>query len=314
MISDFGIIKDPLHKIPILAVRPGIEVLLSLHVGDDPEVIWELWQYLTAKVAAKAMFVYDNRPDKGALKHTEEFHQTELREAFESACRGPEYPSRIDWASIRWADTDSADRLPAWSCSCTFGWISEYSDPRGCSLQVTVPFDWPMHKFSAIARTIAVQWHEILCWISVGFRFVPVCCHSRFFEESLAAIFYCSKRFLTIDVGDQLGLYTSFWQNQIRTVNWCTIVGPKLAALLPMMNVEQYTKTAGKSIDIEDIGNSRCYRADEDPSLGDINRGESALTYQLLDNELHTIRADGGVNFLSPWGTKSSGEWLRRWR
>src|SRR5262249_25576077 len=145
-------------------------------------------------------------------------------------------------------------------------------------------------------------------WISIGYRFVPVSWHSRLLGDAHRVIFGRSRRFLGVDVGDTLGLYTSFWQGRIRTVSWCLFLAPDFVTRLdPLPEPRQLRRS---DVDVEPLGDAWRLGAGSSPLLGDLHRREDVSAYRALDRALRPVRASGGVNFLPPWDDETTAEWL----
>ena len=299
-----------LDKPPIVQILPGLEALVSVRLGDDPSRLWEFWKRLVRDIQPQTTHVFDNRPEDGALQPATDNHKNSVRQAFEAACQGPGETHRIDWSTLNFVDNSDSDGLPEYSSSCSIGWIESADAPRGLSLRVTLPFDYPLDKLVVVGRELATNWPGLWRWIGVGYRFVPVCWHSKFTEDARKIIYYRSRRFLGVDVGEQFGLYTSFWQDWIRTVHWCTIVSRSLLDKLPEKASLYNHNTL--PIEIEPIGNSLLFRAGPKPSLCDVNRQDNITDYSTTDQFLRPIRAARHVNFLPPWDAESTGAWLER--
>jgi uncharacterized protein (TIGR02270 family) len=295
---------------PAVRILPSLEALVSVRLGDDPSRMWEFWNRLVRDIRHQTPYVFDNRPEDGMLQPATDMHHEAVQQAFEAACRGPGGEPRIDWANMKFVDTSDPDGLPEHSICCSIGWVESAEAPRGFSLQLTVPYDYSLEKLVDLGRDLATNWPGLWRWIGIGYRFVPVCWHSKYAEDARKIVFCRSRRFLGVDVGEQFGLYTSFWQDRIRTVHWCTIVSPFLLDKLPEGTILPHQPRL--PTEIEPIGNSLLFRAGAGPSLCDVNRLDDTTGYLAADRILRPIRAGRHVNFLSPWDAESTGAWLER--
>lgn len=313
MTIDRMVLSTAQNSVPVAVIQPCLEALVSVHLGDDPANVWTFWQHLVHNIQPKTPYVFDNRLELGRLRPAGDEDRIAIRTAFGLACTGPSEKHHIDWATTSFVDTPDTDGLPSYSCTCTIGWVTSPAEPRGFSLRVTVPVGYPWEKLVDIGRELAVQWPRQWHWITIGYRFIPIGWHNKRIEESLNVIYGRSKRFLGVDVGDPLGLYTSFWQDWIRTVHWCTILPS--AFLERLGGIQTLLCQLIPPIEAETLlGETIMFRVCEKPSLGDVNRREDTSGYRALDSILRPIRSSGEVNFLGLWDAVSTKEWLERWQ
>lgn len=295
---------------PVVAIRPCVEALLSIRLGDDPAPHEAFWDALFAPVRPRTRHVFDNRPGEGALQPASERHASAIGDALDAAARGPDAGRAPAWATTTFVSSAGPDEIPEHSASVSLGWIQSARAPRGLSLRITTSPDADWGALAALAERLAGDWPKIFRWITVGYRFVTVPWHSQLLPEALSIVHGRSGRFGGVDVGDPFGLATSFWQDRLRTVGWVTIVsGALVDEAAPGLDP---TAGAGEGVEVKRVGGGFVLRAGESPSMLDRNRRDDPSCYRRADRALAPLRAREGVYFLPPWTEAESRTWLHR--
>lgn len=309
--SEYTFFSATQNAYPIVAIQPCLEALISVHIGEDPSLIWRFWKHLIHDVQQQTPYVLDNRPGIGLLKPVSGFHHDSIREAFEVACHGVDQEHTVDWATMTFIDAADEDKVPNYSCTCSIGWIEHPADPRGFSLRITVPVGYGWSNLLDLGRELGVNGSQVYRWITIGYRFVPVSWHTDLLGDSVEIIHRLSKRFLCVDVGDAFGLFTSFWQDKIRSVNFITIVSADLLERLG--GIDRVYSLCEPPVRAEKLHDNLLIQAGELPTVCDVNRRENPLAYRLVDRLLRPIRAHNDeIMLLPPWDIDSTQVWLKR--
>lgn len=290
---------------PVAGIRPCLEAVVSVRLGDDPGRVGAFWERLTGAAMARARHVCDHCSPAGPQRAADGARSS-VHRAFKIACQGPDQGPAVDWAALAFSDTAEPDQLAGWSATCSIGWIAEPTAPRGFSLRMTTPTDHPWGDLLELGRELASEWPGLWRWITVGPRFIPLSPASPQYELSRREVFARARRFVLVDVGEPLGLYTTFWQERLRTVAWGTLISSELAGEISIEG------SIHPRLVVMPLRAGLLLRAGEQPILGDINRAEDLSVYLAMDRRLRAIRATSGVNFLAPWDAESSAAWLDR--
>jgi len=220
----------------------------------------------------------------------------------------------VNWNSITFFGELSSIGTPLSELVVTIGWLKSESNKFGISIRLVCLIETSLTDLKIIARKCITETDDSLCWAQLTHRFITPLLYSRQYPQAYQDIYYLSKRYSTVDIGDELGLFLSLWRDAIRTIGWWNYVGLKFVSQLnqdlgshsdPLSDLEiKFTKSGGLILDI-----------DCEPTNGDINRQASLpkglySAYRLLER---FIPAEG-VDFLRPWDSEESIHWLHRWR
>lgn len=302
MIS-FSLNKD---TAPAVTILPTLEALVSVRVGSDPKQVWAFWERMANYVRSHTPYVFDNCHEQLNLEKANTRHHNEIRSALHQACAGPDTSCPIEWAYRTFIDVDHQDCLPRHECSLTIGRTIGPNQPRGISFRITVP-DEKIESLSCFGLELARTWPGLWRWISIGYRFVPVQWYSPLMADALRIIDGRSKRYLGVDVGDIFGLYTSVWQNHLRTVNWMTFVCNDLASHF------KDSEFIHPAYEFESLQSGIVFKMGPRPSLCDRNRKDSKMPFSEMDNHLRNIRAENLI-FSPLWDMKHTNNWLNRFQ
>jgi hypothetical protein len=296
----------------VAAIRPALEVVISVRLGDDPGPGQALWQALARSQPQPLPYVVDDRLGLGAPRPATDEERDAIVDALECACIGPREGRRIDWSGMQFQDTAHVDEIPSRTCACSVGSIRSRLDARGICLRATYPFSHRWSDSVVLARELAAGWPDLISWIGLGYRFVPVSIHSAAFEAATEVIRNRSRRFLAVDVGDLFGLHSSVWQSQVRTPLWTMVLSSRI--LQRIGGTAHVLRQCEGSLRCEPLRGSLFVQAGDVPLCGDVNRREDVRPYRMLDRLLAPLRAAGGVLLLPPWDEDASIAWLQRFQ
>jgi hypothetical protein len=100
---------------------------------------------------------------------------------------------------------------------------------------VSVRLHYSIHKnLLELAKQSLLEIDTKLSWAILVNRFVPPLQFDGRFLDGYRVIYYLSKRFPIVDIGDELNLNTSYWRDNLRTIGWWNYLGPKFASRLPI--------------------------------------------------------------------------------
>ncbi|MDY6993351.1 MAG: DUF3396 domain-containing protein [Pseudomonadota bacterium] len=287
---------------PVVAILPGLEVLVSVRLGCNVSPLISLWERLFQEVKAQLTYTYDNTSKTATPLHQRSYR--DIEQAFKTVCQGYQTEHPIPWAT--YCFTDAPEGIAHYSCTCALGWITSANQDRGLSLRLTVPPHYPWAQLTHLGYELARDWPQLWRWITVGYRFVLVPWYSPQLEDAFLVLYHRSKRFVAVDIGDYFGLLASYWQNHLRTINYLTIISDDL---LNQCHIDPLAPQAlFQKIPIE---NHMAFQIGEKPILGDINRREQLSGYQAVNQMLKPICTSESVA-LPPWNLETTMAWLNR--
>ncbi len=295
------------NSVPAVTILPTLEVIISVRKGDDPEPVWALWKRMTDFSTPFTPYVFDTCHVPLQLEKANEHHHDNIKSALYQTCQGNDPRNPIAWINRTFLDVDHQDCLPQYGCGLTLGWITAPDKPRGISFRVTVP-DNKINELADLGIELARTWPDLWRWISIGYRFIPVQWYSTLMPEALEIISGRCKRFLGVDVGDIFGLYTSIWQNCLRTVNWMTFVCDDLIHHL------EDTDFTRSNINFDRLNNGIVFKTGALPNFCDRNRNEPKAPFVDIDHRLSEIRANKALSFSPMWDTPHTIKWLNRFQ
>jgi hypothetical protein len=171
------------------------------------------------------------------------------------------------------------------------------------TLRITVPETWPIADFQA--RVLAIAACLRLRWGSAGFGYS----HFLSGDATIAPkkIWAHARRHIGFDV-PWLARNLKPFHDAIRSINWLTFLGPALIAAMPA------PPTAGRMVEIAQVGDGIAFRAGHAPERGDVNRLFYPPAYVEADQMLRSVRlADAkDLTFFGPWTADEIASWLRR--
>ena len=172
--------------------------------------------------------------------------------------------------------------------------------PIASALRLTVPVDWPLDDFRARVLTIADALR--LRWAAAGLTYA----HWMAFDPAPVgkALGAHAKKHPGFDVGyDRTGL--ELFHDQLRTVQWLTVLGPALAARVDV------TPTA--PLRVENRPGGLLVQAGGAPEPGDTNRRKVPVAYAEADRAMRAVRAsDGSKLGWMGFSRETATAWLRR--
>ncbi len=292
---------------PAVTILPTLEAIISVRQGDDPKPVWAFLERMIEFTKPNTPYVFDNCRELLQLERACQHHHDEIRSALHQTCLRPDASCPIAWSTRTFLDVDHQDHLPKYGCGLTLGWITAPDQPRGISFRVTVP-ERKIDALAGLGIELARKWPDLWRWISIGYRFITVQWYSPLMADAFEIISGRSKRFLGVDVGDIFGLYTSIWQNNLRTVNWMTFVCDDLLHHLEDTDFNRST------YEFKPLHKGVLFKTGSLPSLCDRNRREPKTPFADIDHCLLKIRADKALTFSPMWDMMHTKEWLNRFK
>jgi hypothetical protein len=118
-----------------------------------------------------------------------------------------------------------------------------------------------------------------------------------------------SRRLAGVDVGDPLGILTSYWQDRLRTINWITLLSEDLAGAAERDRREVVLPGA---IHYERLSSGLLLRIGDRPSPCDRTDEDAYREYAAVDRALEPVLADDPLVFPPFFTVEETREWLRR--
>ncbi len=175
-------------------------------------------------------------------------------------------------------------------------------------LDLTVPPAWPIDDFKG--RVLAIASLLRLRWATAGLTYATWLAYEV--VEGPKTVYAHARRHPGFDVGYSAILPR--WQDQVRTANWLTVLGPDLHGKAERYWGERFA-TEGYVV-VSKLGDNGVIQAGEKPEGGDINRLDVPKAYVQADAMLRGIMPNSSteITFPGPWDASSIGEWLNRFR
>ena len=172
--------------------------------------------------------------------------------------------------------------------------------PIASALRLTVPADWPLADFRA--RVLAIADELRLRWAAAGLTYA----HWMAFDPAPVgkALGAHAKKHPGFDVGyDRTGL--ELFHDQLRTVQWLTVLGPNLSARVEVTPTEH--------LRVETRAGGLVVQAGDAPQRGDTNRRKVPVAYAEADRAMRAVRgSDGSKLGWMGFSRETATAWLRR--
>lgn len=175
--------------------------------------------------------------------------------------------------------------------------------PLTCAsvLRLSVAEDWPLDDFEKnvceFASMLPLQWG--------GAGYSVIGNENTFHEEFAATAFAQARRFPGYDLSNE-SLFVEEFFDQVRSVNWLTMLGPELATRVGPLKSDPL-------VAISPLGNSTLLKAGAHPERGDHNWQQYPAAYRRADQLIRSVRACADLDFLEPWDEETTEQWLRRY-
>lgn len=245
----------------------------------------------------------------GAPIHTkDQLWGWRYRSRFSLAVNGAEDPAHASPWSYSFVQTEREDTLEEtpeqevpehWGAKKLVKVIGRIA-PIASALRLTVPVDWPLDDFRA--RVLAIADELRLRWAAAGLTYA----HWMSFDPAPVgkALGAHAKKHPGFDVGyDATGL--ELFHDQLRTVQWLTVLGPALAARVEVAASEQ--------LRVESRPGGLVVLAGEAPERGDTNRRRVPGAYGEADRAMRGVRArDGSKLGWMGFSRETATGWLAR--
>jgi hypothetical protein len=293
----------------LVNIQPSLEFMFEVGPRHTAECVQKVLRRLYAFAEPKLThhYVFGDKPYEMVMTNTDR-----LGTALEDlSTLTSNHPESIHWSTTTFYGELTKSGAPSTSLTVSIGWLKAQNDVFG----VSVRLHYSIHKnLLELAKQSLLEIDTKLSWAILVNRFVPPLQFDGRFVDGYRDIYYLSKRFPIVDIGDELNLNTSYWRDNLRTIGWWNYLGPKFASRLPIDIFNKADSNAGFSIQKHNVGGV-VLSIDGEPTLGDVNKAQFAPRSLLsIYKRLEQLIPATGIDFLEPWSSEETIDWLHRWK